>query len=104
MSEVWITVAGVAAITALIRAAGPVLFGGRPLRGPLGQVMPLMAPALLAGLVVSETLSDANGLVVDERLIGVGAAGAVLTVRSDSPILAVFVSGAVTALARLVLS
>jgi branched-subunit amino acid transport protein len=103
MSEVWITVAGLAAITALIRAAGPVLFGGRPIRGPLGRVMPLMAPALLAGLVVSETLSDANGFVVDERLIGVGAAGAALALRSESPMLAVVVAATVTAAARALL-
>jgi branched-subunit amino acid transport protein len=103
MSDVWITVIGLALITAAIRGSGPMLFGGRELPGPLAQIMPLMAPALLAGLVVSETLSDASGFVVDERLIGVAAAGAVLTVRSDSPILAVFVAGAVTALARLVL-
>jgi branched-subunit amino acid transport protein len=103
MSDVWITVGGLALITAAIRGSGPMLFGGRELPGALGRIMPLMAPALLAGLVVSETLSDASGFVVDERLIGVGAAAAVLTVRSDSPILAVFVSGIVTALARLVL-
>ncbi len=103
MSGVWVTVIGLALITAVIRGSGPMLFGGRELPGPLAQIMPLMAPALLAGLVVSETLSDADGLVVDERLIGVGAAAAVLVVRSDSPILAVFVSGAVTALARALL-
>jgi branched-subunit amino acid transport protein len=103
MSDVWVTVIGLALITAVIRGSGPLLFGGRELPGPLAQIMPLMAPALLAGLVVSETLSDADGFVVDERLIGVGAAAAVLAVRSDSPILAVFVSGAVTALARAVL-
>ena len=103
MSGVWITVAGLALITAAIRGSGPLLFGGRELPGALGRIMPLMAPALLAGLVVSETLSDASGFVVDERLIGVGAAAAVLTVRHDSPILAVFVSGIVTALARALL-
>jgi branched-subunit amino acid transport protein len=103
VNGVWITVAGLALITAAIRGSGPLLFGGRELPGALGRIMPLMAPALLAGLVVSETLSDATGFVVDERLIGVGAAAAVLCVRHDSPILAVFVSGAVTALARVLL-
>jgi branched-subunit amino acid transport protein len=103
VSDVWVTVVGLALITAAIRGSGPLLFGGRELPGALSRIMPLMAPALLAGLVVSETLSDATGFVVDERLIGVGAAAAVLTVRQDSPILAVFVSGIVTALARAVL-
>jgi branched chain amino acid efflux pump len=103
VSDVWVTVIGLALITVAIRGAGPLLFGGRELPGALGRIMPLMAPALLAGLVVSETLSDANGFVVDERLIGLGAAAAVLTVRRESPILAVFVAGLVTALARLVL-
>ena len=103
MSDVWITVAGLAAITAGIRATGPVLFGGRSMRGALERVMALMAPALLAGLVVSETLSDASGFVLDERLIGVAAAAAVLAVRSDAPMTAVVVAAAVTAAARTLL-
>ena len=39
----------------------------RPLPGPLALVMPLLAPCLLAALVVSQTLADGRALVIDAR-------------------------------------
>jgi hypothetical protein len=92
-------IAGVIATTALIRASGPVLLGGRELPPRALAVIGLLAPALLAALVVTETFADGSSLVLDERALGVGAAGALLTVR-DSPLGAVAVAAAVTALAR----
>ncbi|MGH2994418.1 MAG: AzlD domain-containing protein, partial [Solirubrobacterales bacterium] len=56
MSEVWITVAVLAVTTSIIRASGPVLVGGRELHPRLFGVIALFAPALLAALVVTETL------------------------------------------------
>jgi branched-subunit amino acid transport protein len=91
-----------AAATVLIRASGPVLLGGRELPGPLRRVVPLVAPALLAALVITETLSDAEGLVLDERAAGVAAAGATLLWR-DSLLLSGAVAIGVTATARALL-
>ena len=54
-ATVWITVAGLAVATALIKAFGPVIFGGRKLHPRLARIIPLLAPALLAALVVTET-------------------------------------------------
>jgi branched-subunit amino acid transport protein len=88
--------------TALIRAAGPVLVGGRELPPRALSVISLLAPALLAALVMIETFGDERSLVLDERALGVGAAGVVLSLR-DSPLLAVAVAAAVTAAARAVL-
>ena len=34
MTEVWITIAALAVATALIKASGPVVFGGRSLPAP----------------------------------------------------------------------
>jgi branched-subunit amino acid transport protein len=103
-SEVWITIAALAIATALIRASGPVLLGGRDLPLAVQGVIALLAPALLAALVVVETLGEPAGgeLVVDERILGVGAAGVVL-VRGGSALPAVTVAAVVTALARAVL-
>jgi uncharacterized membrane protein len=88
--------------TALIRAAGPVLVGGRELPPRALSVISLLAPALLAALVMIETFGDERSLVLDERALGVGAAGVVLSLR-DSPLLAVAVAAAVTAAARALL-
>ncbi|MGH2956771.1 MAG: AzlD domain-containing protein [Solirubrobacterales bacterium] len=99
MSEIAVLIVTLIAGTALIRASGPVLLGGRKLPPRALSVVGLLAPALLAALVVIETFGEGSSLVLDERAIGVGAAGGLLAVR-DSPLGAVFVAGAVTALAR----
>jgi branched-subunit amino acid transport protein len=102
VSDAWIVVIALTVTTALIRASGPILLGGRDLPRPVARVVVLLAPALLAALVVTETLSDANGLVLDERAAGVAAAGLSLLWR-DSLLLAMAVAVLVTATARAIL-
>jgi uncharacterized membrane protein len=100
MTEVWITIGALTVTTAAIRAAGPVLVGGRDLHPRLFGVIALLAPALLAALVVVETLSGTdNELVVDERIAGVAAAGAAIALRA-SIVPVIVVAAVVTALAR----
>jgi len=100
MSEVWVTIALLAVATAAIRAAGPVLVGGCDLHPRLFGVVALLAPALLAALVVVETFGRPDGaLEVDERAAGVAAAGAAIALRA--PILVVIgIAAAVTAILR----
>ncbi|HYN37633.1 MAG TPA: AzlD domain-containing protein [Rhodospirillales bacterium] len=99
------TIGVLAVATAAIRAAGPVLLGGRELPAPVQEVIGLLAPALLAALVVVETFSGPAGgeLEVDERVLGVGAAGIVLA-RGGSLLPAVAIAAIVTAVARALLS
>lgn len=94
------TIAGLTITTIGIKASGPVVFGGRRLPIALARVIPLLAPALLAALVVTETLGGAGrSLTVDARLVGVAAAAIGLALRV--PVLAVIVLAAVaTALVR----
>ena len=101
MSEVWLTIAILALATAAIRAAGPLAVGGRELPSAVRGVIALLPPALLAALVVVETLGTAagNALELDERLLGVAAAGGVL-LTGGSTLPAVLVAALVTALAR----
>jgi branched-subunit amino acid transport protein len=87
MSEAWVTILALAATTAAIRASGPVALGGRDLPRPVMNVIALVAPALLAALVVTETLTGEPGeLTVDESAAGVAFAGAVIALRG--PLLA----------------
>ena len=67
MTVVWITVAGLCVTTAAIKAFGPVVFGGRDLPGLLARAIPLLAPALLAALVVTETVGGTGPLAGDRR-------------------------------------
>jgi hypothetical protein len=64
-------------------------------------LLALVAPALLAALVVTETFSHGRGLVLDARVVGVAAGAAAVALRA--PLWAVVLAGAVaTALVRLV--
>jgi branched-subunit amino acid transport protein len=103
MAEVWVTIAVLAVATAAIRASGPVLLGGRELPGRVQGVISLLAPALLAALVVVETVGAPEGgsLELDARLAGIGAAA--LALRAGASLLPVVALAAlVTAAIRLV--
>jgi branched-subunit amino acid transport protein len=102
MSRAWLVVVIVGVATMAIKAIGPVFLGGRPLPERVQGVVGLLAPALLAALVVTSVLADGRALVLDERLIGIGAAVIALVLRA--PILVVVVvAAAATALARVAL-
>ena len=97
MSEVWLTIGVLAVGTVAIKATGPLALGGREPGERTFAVVSLFAPALLAALVVYETLSDGHdGLAVDARVIGVGAAVTALALRAP---IAVVVLGAAAATA-----
>jgi branched-subunit amino acid transport protein len=99
VSPIWTVVVAVGAATIVLKAIGPVLLGRRSLPGPVNAVLFLLAPALLAALVVTQAVGGDREIVVDARLLGLGAAVAAIALRA--PLLAVVVVAAsVTALAR----
>ena len=99
MTEVWLTVVAVGVLTIASKALGPVAIGGRTLPPRLLGPVELLAPALLAALVVTQVFASERDLVIDARAVGILAAGAALALRA--PVLAVVVVAAVaTALAR----
>jgi branched-subunit amino acid transport protein len=99
MTEVWLTVVAVGVLTIASKALGPVAIGGRTLPPRLLGIVELLAPALLAALVVTQVFASERDLVLDARVVGILAAGAALALRA--PVLAVVVVAAVaTALAR----
>lgn len=101
MTDVWITIGVLTVVTFLIKAAGPVLVGGRDLPPRLGTVIALFAPALLGALVLVETFSTSDGeLVLTERSAGVVAAGGVLLWRRHALLPAVVAAAVVTAALR----
>ena len=100
MSALWVAIVAVTLASAAIKAAGPILVGGRELPPRVNAVIALLAPALLAALVVMETFGDDGHLVLDERALGVGVAAVALALRAPV-LLAVALAALVTALARL---
>ena len=99
MTEVWITIAVLAVVTAVFKAAGPIAVGGREMPPRATAVIALAAPAVLAALVVQETFADDGELVIDARVAGMAAAALALLARL--PLLAVVtIAAVVTAVTR----
>lgn len=101
MNEAWIVVVGLGLVTVVIKAAGPVLLGGRPIPDRLTSVVSLAGPALLAALVAINTLGAERSLTIDARLVGVAAAVAAIWLRAPA-LVVVIAAAAITAFARAV--
>jgi branched-subunit amino acid transport protein len=82
VTNAWIAVAGVGAATIALKGAGPLVFARRALPAWVRAIMPLLAPCLLAALVVGQTLGDGRSLTVDARVAGVAAAAVALLLRA----------------------
>jgi len=100
MSDAWVIVLAVSVGTIAIKAAGPVVLGGRPLPDRLQGVVALLAPALLAALVATAALGSGQQLVLDARIIGLGAAALAIVLRAPT-LIVVIVSAAAASIARL---
>ena len=99
MTTLWVVIVAVALASAALKAVGPVLVGGRELPPRAIAVVALLAPALLAALVVSETFGEDRHLVLDERAVGVAVAAIALALRG-LVLLVVILAAATTALIR----
>lgn len=101
MNAAWTAVLAVGVGTILLKAVGPVAVSGRRLPARVGDLLDVVAPAILAALVVTETFAHGRALVLDARLAGVAAGLVAIALRA--PIWAVVVVGAAaTAVVRLV--
>ena len=97
----WLVIAVVGTVTIAFKASGPVLLGRRVLPDRVSAVVDVLAPAMLAALVVTQTVAGDREIVLDERLAGVAAGAAAVVLRA--PLLLVMtVAAATAALIRLV--
>jgi branched-subunit amino acid transport protein len=100
VSATWLVVMLVGAFTIAFKAAGPVLLAGRTLPSRLTDAFELLAPSLLAALVVTQAVGGKETIVLDGRLVGVGTA--IVAVRLRAPLIVAVVAAALaTAIARL---
>jgi branched-subunit amino acid transport protein len=99
MSRGWATVILLGVLTIFLKAAAPILAGGRQIhRGPTA-VLSHLAPALFAALIVTQVFARARVLVIDARAAGLIVA--LLGSWRRAPPLAILVSAvAVTAAFR----
>jgi branched-subunit amino acid transport protein len=97
VTEAWVTIGVLAAGTIAIKAVGPVTLGGRDLPPRLAGVVALLAPSLLAALVVVDTFGgEDQALTIDARVGGLLAAAAALAAKLPV-VVVVVVAAAVTA-------
>jgi branched-subunit amino acid transport protein len=82
MTEVWLTIAGLAAVTVAIKAAGPLIVGARDLPTGAYAVIGLLAPALLTALILTDTFTREQDLTVDARAAGLACAGVAVALRA----------------------
>lgn len=76
----------------LCKVIGLVVIGGRSLPPPLVRCLALIPAALISALIVKDTVSAGQDLVVDARIVGVVAAAVAAWRRA--PLVAVIVVGA----------
>ena len=101
MSASWEVVLAVGAGTIALKAVGPVGVSGRRLPSRVSELLEVVAPAILAALVITETFASGRSLVLDARLAG--AAAGLVAVLLRAPLWLIVIAGALaTALVRLV--
>ncbi|MGH9135209.1 MAG: AzlD domain-containing protein, partial [Ilumatobacteraceae bacterium] len=71
----WTLVLALAAAAYTFKVLGLIVIGRRALPPALDRCLALIPAALIAALIVSDTLVDGKDLVVDARAAGVAAAG-----------------------------
>ena len=100
-SSLWLLIVSTAVVTAVIKALGPVVLGGRQLPAAVTKVLVLLPAVVLAALVATSALADGPVLQVDARTAGVAVGGVLLWQRRPL-LLAVVAAAAVTAVLRVV--
>ena len=99
MGDVWVVVGVVGASTVALKGAGPVVLGGRRLPARVMSVVELLAPAVLAALVVTQVVGGDHRWAFDARLAGLAAAAIAIWLRAPL-LVTVVVAAATTALLR----
>lgn len=99
MSTTAIVLIGLSIGTYALKSAGPLLLGGRRLPTVIETLSARIPAALLAALVVVSAVADGRAIVLDARIVGLGAAAAALKLRAPF-VMVVVVAVATTALIR----
>jgi branched-subunit amino acid transport protein len=95
MTTAWIVVLGAGLGTLVLKGLAPAVLGGRALPERLTRPMALLAPTLLAALIVTNTFATGRHLELDARAAGLAAGLVAILLRA--PILVTIAAAAVTA-------
>jgi uncharacterized membrane protein len=93
--RLWGSIIAVTVANSLLKASGPLVLGDRLLPPRARGVVALMAPVLLAGLIVVELAGPEWGDLDGPQVLGVAVAGLAWAMRA--PMLVAVLIGAVAA-------
>jgi branched-subunit amino acid transport protein len=96
---IWICVAATAVVSCAIKATGPTLLGDRPLPSRAAGVIGVLAPTLLAALIISDVLGPGWSSADGALALGVATAAGARSARAPTP-LCVAAAIAITAVTR----
>jgi branched-subunit amino acid transport protein len=91
----WAALVALSAVSYALKAAGPVLAGGRELSARVRVTLDLAAVPLLAALIVTQTLGGDHRITLDARLPALAVAAVMVWRRA--PFLVVVLAAAGTA-------
>jgi Branched-chain amino acid transport protein (AzlD) len=92
---IWAIIAALCVATVALKASGPLALGAREPTERALRVISLVAPAVLAGLVVYESLiGHGGGVAFDERLVGLATAGLAIALRAPMAVVIVLAAAA----------
>lgn len=91
----WYALIALAALSYALKAAGPLLLGEHEFSPPVARLLALIAVPLLAGLIVTQTISTGDELVLDARVPALGVAAVCIWRRA--PFLVTVIAAAATA-------
>jgi hypothetical protein len=94
VTRAWVLIAVVGACTIVLKGLGPLAIGGRALPRPLLGAVALLAPTLLAALIVTQAFADGRHLVLDARAAGLGAALVAVALRAPVLVVVAVAAGA----------
>lgn len=98
--RLWLPALGVTVVTWALKASGPLALGDRPLPSVVRKVVALLAPVLLAGLIVVDLGGEGWTDLDVAQVLGVGTAGLARMLKAPM-LVAVLVGMAATAALRL---
>lgn len=99
MSAATWTFLGLGLLSYGLKAAGPLLLGGRPMPPALDRLAALIPGPLLAALVMTSAIVSSGRFVLDARLAGLAVAAVALW-RGANFVVVVVVAALATALVR----
>lgn len=101
MSDAVVVLIVLASGTFALKAAGPLVLGGRQLPERVQRVVDRLPAALLAALALVSTVGNGQALSIDPRLVGLVAAAIALWRRAPF-VMVIVVASASTAIFRVI--